>query len=187
MIPAALLSVAVIAAANVITSQQQQNSNGPQITLPTAPGTPPSPWQKCHDHRIVGIRRELRRISEMVERKEMTRIWEKARWYAVRKRASLQLSASANDTDFEKLQHLWVLNLRGGFSFEMADGGGSAGTDSARVLGPHVRARAGPGSGGFLDGHDSVAFATQPRKAVLDRRLRSVFADWISRNRAGPL
>jgi hypothetical protein len=43
MIPAALLSVAVIAAANVITSQQQQNSNGPQITLPTAPGTPPSP------------------------------------------------------------------------------------------------------------------------------------------------
>jgi hypothetical protein len=39
MTPAALLSVAVTAAANVITSQQQQNSNGPQITLPPALST----------------------------------------------------------------------------------------------------------------------------------------------------
>jgi DNA-binding beta-propeller fold protein YncE len=36
-IPAALLTVAVIAAAIVITSQQKENSNGLQITLPTGP------------------------------------------------------------------------------------------------------------------------------------------------------
>ena len=36
MIPAALLTVVVIGIAIVITSQQHQNSNGPQITLPTS-------------------------------------------------------------------------------------------------------------------------------------------------------
>jgi len=35
VIPAALLTVAVIAAAIVITSQRHENSNGPQITPPT--------------------------------------------------------------------------------------------------------------------------------------------------------
>ena len=36
MIPAALLTVAVIAAAIVLTGQQHKNSSGPQITLPTS-------------------------------------------------------------------------------------------------------------------------------------------------------